>query len=54
MIAGNLLFLVELGVLTALVCAGIWHIYRTRKSATINASAPMAYDMRHDGQRLSV
>jgi hypothetical protein len=56
MIANNLLFLVELGALTVVVCVGIWHIYRTRKSATStatsNVAAPVAYDMRQDGQRV--
>jgi uncharacterized membrane protein YqjE len=50
----NLLFLLELCALTVLVCVGIWRIYRTRQSTTINVSAPVAHDMRQDGQRLSV
>ena len=54
MISGNLLFSLELCALALLVGAGIWRIYRTRDSGAINASAPAAYDMRHDGQRLSV
>jgi hypothetical protein len=56
MIYGNLLFSLELGALAILVGAGVWRIYRTRQSTTttINASAPVAYDMRQDGQRLSV
>lgn len=54
MIYGNLLFSLELGALAVLVGAGVWRIYRTRQSTTINASAPVAYDMRQDGQRLSV
>ena len=54
MIDGNLLFVLELSALTVLVCVGIWHIYRTRRSATIKASAPVAHDMREEGQRLSV
>ena len=54
MIDGNLLFLLELCALAALVGIGVWRIYRTRHSATISASAPLAYDMRQDGQRLSV
>jgi hypothetical protein len=54
MIDGNLLFSLELCALALLVGAGIWRIYRTRQSATINSSAPVAYDMRQDGQRLSV
>jgi hypothetical protein len=54
MIDGNLLFLLELCALTVLVGVGIWRIYRTRQSATTKASAPVEYDMRQDGQRLSV
>jgi len=54
MIDTNLLFWLELGVLAVLVGAGIWSIYRTPHSATINASAPVVHDMRQDGQRLSL
>jgi hypothetical protein len=54
MIDSNLLFLLELGALAVLVCVGVWRIYRTRQSATIIASVPVAHDMRQDGQRLSV
>jgi hypothetical protein len=54
MINGNLLFSLELCALALLVGAGIWRIYRTQDSGTINESAPVAYDMRQDGQRLSV
>ena len=53
MIDGNLWFSLELCALAVLVGVGVWRIYRTRQSATINASA-VAYDMRQDGQRLSV
>ena len=54
MIDGNLSFLLELCALAVLVSAGVWHIFRSRRSATIGASAPVAYDMRQDGQRVSV
>jgi hypothetical protein len=54
MIDSNVLFLLELCALAALVGVGVWRIYRTRQSATINASASVAYDMRQDGQRLSL
>ena len=54
MIYDNLLLLLELCALVVLVGAGAWLMYRTRQSATITASAPLAYDMRRDGQRLSV
>jgi hypothetical protein len=54
MIDGNLLFSLELCALAVLVGVGVWRIYRTRQSATIIASVPVAYDMRQDGQRLSV
>jgi hypothetical protein len=54
MIDGNLLFSLELCALAVLIGAGVWRIYRTRHSATLNASAPLAYDMRQDGQRVSV
>ena len=49
MIDGNPLFLLELLALVVLVGGGVWHVYRTRRSATINASAPVAYDMRKTG-----
>ena len=54
MIDFNLLFWLEVCALTALVGVGIWRIYRTQQSATINVSDPVAPDMRQDGQRLSV
>jgi len=54
MIDGNSLFLLELCALAVLGGVGVWRIYRTRQSATINASASVAYDMRQDGQRLGV
>jgi hypothetical protein len=54
MIDGNLLFSLELCALAVLIGAGVWRIYRTRQSATPNASAPAAHDMRQDGQRVSV
>ncbi len=52
MIDGNLLFSLELSALAVLVGVGVWRIYRARQSGTINTPAPMAYDMRRDGQRL--
>jgi ABC-type nickel/cobalt efflux system permease component RcnA len=54
MIDTNLLFWLEVFALTVLIGVGIWHAYRTRQSAASKASAPMAYDMRENGQRLSV
>ena len=54
MIDGNLLFWLEVCALTALVGLGIWRIYRTQQTAVPNTTAPPAYDMRQDGQRLSV
>jgi hypothetical protein len=54
MIDSNLLFWLEVCALTVLVGVGIWRICRTQQSATINVSDPVAYDMRQDGQRLSV
>ena len=54
MIDDNVLLLLELCALVVLAGAGVWRIYRTRHSATITAPAPVAYDMRRDGQRLSV
>lgn len=44
----------ELMTLTVLVGAGIWRIYTSMQSATINKSTPRTYDMRLDGQRLSL
>ena len=41
MIDGNLLFLLELCALAVLVSAGFWRIFRSRRSATIDASAPL-------------
>jgi hypothetical protein len=57
MIDGNLLLSLELFVLAVLVAIGVWRIYGiygTRRSATINALAPVEHDMRQDGQRPSV
>jgi ABC-type nickel/cobalt efflux system permease component RcnA len=54
MIDGNALLSLELCALAVLIGVGVWRIYRTRQSATINASASVAHDMRHDGQRLSI
>jgi ABC-type nickel/cobalt efflux system permease component RcnA len=54
MIDSNLLFWLEVCALTVLVGVGIWRIFRTQQSATINVSNPAAYDMRHDGQRFAV
>ena len=54
MIDGNLLLLLELCALAVLVSAGVWRMFRSRRSATIDAAAPVAHDMRQDGQRLSV
>jgi hypothetical protein len=54
MIDSNVLFLLELCALAVLIGVGVWRIYRTRQSATIIASVPVTYDMRQDGQRLSV
>jgi hypothetical protein len=54
MIDGNLLLLLELCALAVLVSAGVWLIARRRRSVTIGAAAPVAYDMRQDGQRVSV
>jgi hypothetical protein len=54
MIDGNVLFSLELCALAVLVGVGVWRIYRTRQSATINAPAALAHDMRQDGQLLSV
>jgi hypothetical protein len=57
MIDGNLLLSLELFALAVVVAIGVWRIYGiygTRRWAKINALAPEAYDMRQDGQRLSV
>lgn len=54
MIDSNLLFWLEVCALTVLVGVGIWRICRTQRSVTINASDPVAHDMRQDGQWLSV
>ena len=54
MIDGNLLFPLELCALTVLIGAGVWRIYRTLRMGKIDAAAPVAHDMRHDGQLLSV
>lgn len=40
--------------LTLLVGVGIWHSYHVRHSATINTFVPRPFDMRLDGQRLSL
>src|SRR5512135_316121 len=52
MIDETFLLPLELCVLALLIAVGIWRIYRTRHSAAIAASAPVARDMRHDGQHL--
>ena len=54
MIDSNLLFWLEVCALTVLIGVGIWRIYRAQQSATTNVSDPVVYDMRQDGQRLSV
>jgi hypothetical protein len=54
MIDDNVLFLLELCALAVLVGVGVWRIYRAQKSATIDAPAAVAHDMREDGQLLSV
>jgi hypothetical protein len=54
MIDSNLLFWVEVCALTVLFGVGIWRIYRTQQPATIKVPDPVAYDMRQDGQHLSV
>ncbi len=54
MIDGNLLLLLELCGLAVLVSLGVWRIFRTRQSATIDASAPVVHDMRKEGQRMNV
>ena len=52
MIDGNLLFSLELCALTVLIGAGVWRIYRALLIARIDTVAPVAHDMRHDGQQL--
>ena len=54
MIDGNLLFLLELCALAVLVSYGVWRIFLSRRSKKIDASAPIAHDMRRDGQRARV
>jgi hypothetical protein len=54
MIDSNPLLWLEVCALTVLGGVGIWRIYRAQQSATISASEPVAYDMRQDGQRLSL
>ena len=44
----------ELMTLTLLVGLGILYSYHSRRSATITAPATRPFDMRLDGQRLSV
>ena len=59
MIDGNLLLALELFALAVVLAIGVWRIYGMygrRRSATINALAPVAHDirqhdMRQDGQR---
>jgi ABC-type nickel/cobalt efflux system permease component RcnA len=50
MIVGNLLLWLELCSLAVLVGVGAWHIYRARQRVTVDASVPVTYDMRKDGQ----
>ena len=54
MIDNNLYLSLELCALTLVVGMGIWRIYRTAVPGESDASAPAAYDMRRDGQRLSL
>jgi hypothetical protein len=54
MIDGNLLLSLELSILTVLLGAGVWRIYRTLQSPTIDAPAPEVHDMRQEGQQLSL
>ena len=54
MIDQTLIYPLELCVLTVLIGAGIWRIYRARHSAAIAASAPAVHDMRHDGQQFGI
>jgi hypothetical protein len=54
MIDGNVLLSLELFALAVLVGVGVWRIYRTRQSATIDAPAAVVHDMREEGQLLSV
>jgi len=44
----------ELMTLTLLVGVGLLYSYHIRRSVTITASESRPYDMRHDGQQLSV
>ena len=44
----------ELMALTLVVGFGILYSYHSRRSVTITASAARPFDMRLDGQRLSV
>ena len=56
MIDGNILLSLELFALAVVVAIGVWRIYGiygTRRSTKINALAPVAHDMRQDGQQLS-
>ena len=54
MIDANLLLTLELSILTVLVGAGIWRIYKALQSPIIDAPAPETHDMREEGQRLSL
>ena len=56
MIDGSLLLALVLFALAVVVAIGVWRIYGiygTRRSTRVTTSAPMAHDMRQDGQRLS-
>jgi hypothetical protein len=54
MIDETLLYPLELCVLTVLIGAGLWRIYRARHATTIASPAPEVRDMRHDGQQLGI
>ncbi len=54
MVDANLLLSLELSILTILVGAGIWRIYKTLQSPIIDAPAPESHDMREDGQQLGL
>ena len=54
MIDANLLLTLELSILTVLVGAGIWRIYKALQSPMIDAPAPESHDMREDGQQLGL
>ena len=54
MIDDTLLLLLELCALALLIGAGVWRIYRPRLTATNDPSAPVAHDMRQDGQQLEM